>query len=234
MIGSARSSWVKTGRPAWIPPGHSSTAGLPIPGIVTKCCCSWSTACGCRRVPILRPWTCSAGISTVSPGACTLGPDGTPLLYDSIHNCGCYHQFFPTSRAELLPRQDTLDEQAFVPQRLPHSKRGSRIEVRLESGNPLHPARAGGGRNEWSQLCFRSGRRRCARCRFRPGHHRSAFRTDGIVAGSERGERYLFWPMGVREPGAMRQWGRHATAFIGRRQFDEARLMERYFTLRLD
>jgi hypothetical protein len=29
----------------------------------------------------------------------------------------------------------------------------------------------------------------------------------------------------------MRQWGRHATAFVGRRHFDDARLMERYFTL---
>ena len=66
------------------------------------------------------------------------------------------------------------------------------------------------------------------------GGRRSAFRPDGIVPGSERGERYLFWPMGVREPGAMRQWGRHATAFVGRRHFDDARLIERYFTLRLN
>ena len=55
--------------------------------------------------------------------------------------------------------------------------------------------------------------------------------TDGIVPGTERGERWLFWPMGVPEPGAMRQWGRHATAFVGRRHFDDARLMERYFAL---
>ena len=63
------------------------------------------------------------------------------------------------------------------------------------------------------------------------GGRRSVYRPDGIVPGTERGERYLFWPMGVPEPGAMRQWGRHATAFIGRRHFDDAGLMERYFTL---
>jgi hypothetical protein len=28
----------------------------------------------------------------------------------------------------------------------------------------------------------------------------------------------------------MRQWGRHATAFVGRRHFDEPFLIERYFT----
>jgi hypothetical protein len=52
------------------------------------------------------------------------------------------------------------------------------------------------------------------------------------VPGSERGERWLFWPMGVPEPGAMRQWGRHATAFVGRRHFDDPWLLERYFMLK--
>jgi hypothetical protein len=63
------------------------------------------------------------------------------------------------------------------------------------------------------------------------GGHRSLFRPDGIVPGSERAERYFFWPMGIAEPGAMRQWGRHATAFVGRRHFDDADLLERYFFL---
>jgi len=35
---------------------------------------------------------------------------------------------------------------------------------------------------------------------------RSAFGPDGIIAGSERAERFLFWPMGIASPGAMRQW----------------------------
>jgi hypothetical protein len=37
--------------------------------------------------------------------------------------------------------------------------------------------------------------------------------------------------MGVREPGAMRQWGRHATAFVGRQHFDDADLFARYFVI---
>ncbi|MNC92616.1 hypothetical protein D3C83_90760 [compost metagenome] len=52
------------------------------------------------------------------------------------------------------------------------------------------------------------------------------------MPGTERGERWLFWPMGVPEPGAMRQWGRHATAFVGRRHFDDPGLLERYFVLK--
>ena len=37
--------------------------------------------------------------------------------------------------------------------------------------------------------------------------------------------------MGIRSPGAMRQWGHHATAFVGRRHFDDPYLIEQLFTL---
>ena len=57
------------------------------------------------------------------------------------------------------------------------------------------------------------------------------FGPDGIVPGTERGERLLFWPTGVNDTGAMRQWGRHATAFLGRRHFDDPDLIERRFSI---
>jgi hypothetical protein len=65
------------------------------------------------------------------------------------------------------------------------------------------------------------------------GGRRSVFGPEGIVAGSERGERFLYWPMGIASAGAMRQWGRHATAFVGRRHFDDADLIEKRFALDL-
>ena len=65
------------------------------------------------------------------------------------------------------------------------------------------------------------------------GVHASAFGADGLIAGTERAERFFFWPMGIASPGAMRQWGRHATAFVGRRHFDDAHLIERRFELDL-
>ena len=64
------------------------------------------------------------------------------------------------------------------------------------------------------------------------GGTRSAFGADGIIVGTERGERLLFWPMGIDSPGAMRQWGRQPTAFVGRRHFDDARLVGERFELR--
>ena len=51
------------------------------------------------------------------------------------------------------------------------------------------------------------------------------------MPGTERGERLLFWPTGVEDTGAMRQWGRHATAFLGRRHFDDPDLIERRFSI---
>jgi hypothetical protein len=163
----------------------------------------------------------------------TLAPDGTPLVYDSIHSCGCYHQFFPTPRAEPLPSRDTLDEQAFVPQRVPAVAAGERVAVRLEAGTHYIQRVLVGHDAAGIGYAF-AGDDGLRSLPDPAGGRGSAFRADGIVPGSERGERYLYWPMGVREPGAMRQWGRHATAFVGRRHFDEARLIERYFVLRLN
>jgi hypothetical protein len=65
------------------------------------------------------------------------------------------------------------------------------------------------------------------------GDSRSLFGPDGLVPGTERLERWIFWPMGVPSAGAMRQWGRHATAFVGRRHFDDADLIARRFELDL-
>ena len=163
----------------------------------------------------------------------TLAPDGEPWLFDSIHLCGCYHMFFPTARAAARAQPDTMDEAALVPQSLPRVVPGERIALRLAAGthyieravvNPVPPATA----LEYV-LMDDDALRSVARS---GGGRRSVFRSDGIVPGSERGERWLFWPMGVPEPGAMRQWGRHATAFVGRRHFDDPDLLERYFTLK--
>jgi hypothetical protein len=61
---------------------------------------------------------------------------------------------------------------------------------------------------------------------------KNLFGYEGIVKGTQRNERFILWPSGIRSPGAMRQWGRHATAFVGRRHFDGARLFERYYQRR--
>lgn len=163
----------------------------------------------------------------------TLAPDGEPLLYDAMHPCGCYHQFFPTPRARPRPPPDSLEEWAFVPQSLPRLAEGERPVVSIASGT-----------HYIERVALVRGPDSVVRYAFHPydelrsmqrldGGRRSAFGPDGLIAGTERAERFFFWPMGIVSPGAMRQWGRHATAFVGRRHFDDADLLERRFELDL-
>lgn len=163
----------------------------------------------------------------------TLAPDGEPLVYDSIHPCGCYHQFFPTPRARALPAPNPGEEWAFVPQVLPRVTEGERPVVSLASGTHYieRVALVRGG-----DSLVRYAFRQYDELRSLPrldGGRRSAFGPDGLIAGTERAERFLFWPMGIASAGAMRQWGRQATAFVGRRHFDDADLLERRFELDL-
>jgi hypothetical protein len=163
----------------------------------------------------------------------TLAPDGEPLVYDTMHPCGCYHMFFPTPRAQPKPPPESTLEWMFSPQSLPRVAAGERPVVRIATRThyvervTLDAASAGGtayALRDYDVL----------RSLPRPeGGRASIFGPEGLVAGTERAERFLFWPMGIASPGAMRQWGRHATAFVGRRHFDDPDLLEKRFELQL-
>lgn len=160
----------------------------------------------------------------------TLDAHGLPLLYETVHNCGCYHRLYPTAR--LLQRKDTgYAEPPLVlpsPDLDPASERmvvfmASRTHyVQHLYGLPRGKPRKGG--------TYRLKPYERLRSLPRPdGGSRSLFSQNSLVPGSERLERILLWPTGVLSPGAMRQWGRHAVAFVGKRHFDDPRLVERIF-----
>ncbi|HVP08112.1 MAG TPA: hypothetical protein VMT02_01220 [Burkholderiales bacterium] len=163
----------------------------------------------------------------------TLAPDGEPLVYDSIHPCGCFHLFFPTPRAEPRSPPDDTEEWLLAPQALPRLAPGERPLLRVASGTH-YIERVGitHGSDSLVRYELRPYAELRSLQRFGPGRA-SAFGEDGLVAGSERAERFLFWPMGIASAGAMRQWGRQATAFVGRRHFDDADLLEKRFRLDL-
>jgi hypothetical protein len=161
----------------------------------------------------------------------TLDAAGRPLVYDAIHPCGCYHMFFPTVRVKALPAPEPRIEWAFIPMTLPALDAAERVAIRIESRThyvvDLRP-----GSGSTGAMTYRFAEDEDLRALPTvDGATRSAFGPDGIVPGTERGERLWFWPMGIYSSGAMRQWGRHATAFIGRRHFDDADLIERRFRL---
>lgn len=164
----------------------------------------------------------------------TLAPDGEPILYDSIHACGCYHMFFPTARARPRPAPDALDEWAFVPLSLPRVAEGERPLVSVASAShAVDGVSLVRGRDSLVRYALRPYDELRSMMRLEGGR-RSAFGPDGLIAGTERLERFVFWPMGIASAGAMRQWGRQPTAFVGRRHFDDADLLERRFTLTLE
>jgi len=163
----------------------------------------------------------------------TLAPDGEPIMHDSIHPCGCYHWFFPSPRAKPRAAPDASEEWAFAPQGMPRLRDGERPVVSIASATHFIE-RVGVVAGPDSLVHYSLRRYDELRSLSRmDGRRRSVFGPDGLIAGTERGERFLYWPMGIASAGAMRQWGRHATAFVGRRHFDDADLLERRFALDL-
>lgn len=159
----------------------------------------------------------------------TLDEDGKVLLYDSIHSCGCYHKYFIASDAINAKAEPTSKEPANifkldaavihngltlaitanehyivgVDSRSPNAGQES-IPYDIESYDLLNNLES-------------------------DGRSRSLFDDKGLIAGSERLERFTLWPTGILSVGAMRQWGTHATGFIEEQQFDDADLLDKYF-----
>jgi hypothetical protein len=169
----------------------------------------------------------------------TLDSEGRPLVYDSIHACGCFHMFFPTERVRERPgpheHEGPLDESMFSPQVVHGPGPEERVIVFLGSGDhniervavDLPKPAPGRPYSIFDENTLRGLPLPAAA----GGGTRSVYGPDGLVPGSERAERFLYWPMGVPSAGQMRQWGHHATAFVGRRHFDDPRLIDRYFSI---
>jgi hypothetical protein len=157
-----------------------------------------------------------------------LDPQLRPLVYDTIHPCGCYRYTFPAQALTQIPRGGFWQEPVLFPQaEIPAGKVALRIQSETHYLRRVVAVAATTGEEhhytlrpyaELQSLAAGDGRR-------------SLFDTDGIVDGTERGERWWLWITGVPDPGAMRQWGRHATSFVGRSHFDDARFLEQNFAV---
>ena len=161
----------------------------------------------------------------------TVDLSGEALIYDSIHACGCYHLFFPTERVAARALPDTLDESLFAPQTAEKVRSGERVVLRIESGTH-YLQRVLTEKVSTTDASYQMrDERTLTRLARRSGGTRSVYDENGLIAGSERAERWFFWPMGIESAGQMRQWGHHATAFVGRRHFDDPLLFDAYFEL---
>ncbi|OEE62745.1 hypothetical protein A1OK_19335 [Enterovibrio norvegicus FF-454] len=149
----------------------------------------------------------------------TLDTDGSPLIFDSIHQCGCFHMVYALKPTLQFTQND--DERP-IENHLPQPSPSSRLHVSLT-----------GGEHMVNQVSFTDNIPATIRLEANPlatlmtlktktGSMMSPFNRHGVITESARGEEWFLWPFGVRSPGAMRQQGQHAIAFIGERHFDEA------------
>lgn len=159
----------------------------------------------------------------------TLKNNGRPLVYDTVHACGCYHLFFPVAplKAKGGDVLTDFEEEPLVPMEAPRIAPGERLSLRLlAKSHYLTGIRASASENGEGAPYALHAYDTLRSLPLPDGGRRSLFGPDGLIEGTERFERFFLWPMGISSAGAMRQWGTHATAFIGRRHFDDPYLLD--------
>ncbi len=157
----------------------------------------------------------------------TLSPEGSPIAFDSIHGCGCYYMLFPGQGYRAVPPDDDA-EPVLSPKSISTISPYHRVLLRLQSRTHyLQQVSLVDHTLDTSTLRYQFIDLDGLRSLPMPnGTKQSLYGEDGIIDASARTERFLLWPYGVASPGAMRQWGTHAIAFIGKRHFDDPFLIE--------
>lgn len=159
-----------------------------------------------------------------------LGQHGELLAMDSVHLCGCWYQLMlPQGRGYTAQMQGEPVMMQRVSSDLP-----VRLQVSADEHHIVGVAAASESSPASNQIALTAlPWDRLYQLSESPAPnssdksaYKSAFNREGIVPGSQRPERWFFWPMGVADAGSLRRLGDHAIAFVGKRYFDQARLLE--------
>lgn len=162
----------------------------------------------------------------------TLDKTFRPILFDSIHLCGCYHKLYLPPGSSIALDQ-VADEQPLAFEiehnhKPPHLTISAAehyiIDVSIDEPD-LQP------KTEETTTYERLYKLKPFSDLLLLAHKdfnkppKSMFGASGIIAQSNRTERFMLWPLGVPAAGSMRLPGMHAIAFIGKRHFDDADLL---------
>lgn len=175
----------------------------------------------------------------------TLNSQGKPVLYDSIHACGCYHLLFLPSGTEIDVQKIENEKPLVFP--MPSTENAdptapSHLQLKIEaeshyliavlakpaSQNGIDDINPATMKPSVNSRVYHYSLQSYQTLLSMPAtpNRRSLFGADGIVAQSSRLERFILWPLGIPNAGAMREAGTHAIAFIGKRHFDDAWLFD--------
>ena len=160
----------------------------------------------------------------------TLDDNGQAILYETIHNCGCYYKAYPTHRLQVLKKIDYAEPPLILeaPDINPLKDAMTvAMETRAHFVQHLYPSSR---KSQAATIVYSfADYNRLRSLSYSRDHRKSMFDQSGIVPESDRLERFILWMTGVYSPGAMRQWGRHAVAFVGKRDFDDPFYMDNMF-----
>ncbi len=182
--------------------------------------------------PKTSAWDIYGGLFDGLTYRVTLDENGAPILFETMHNCGCYYKAYPTNGLLVRDPIDYAEPPLILNAPVVNYSTESMV-VAMASGthyvNHLYPLPRNGHADSVAyQLVDYDVLKQLPRA---DGQVKSMFDRYGLVPGTQRLERYILWPTGVLSPGAMRQWGSHAVAFVGRRHFDDPFYLQKMFIL---
>lgn len=158
-----------------------------------------------------------------------LNAQGELLAFDTMHNCGCWYQMYlPPNMSAKSPNNSKI-EPVFI-RSLNWKPRGA-LAIYLDSNRHfimavdkvLTKEDLDASQVENLRAVPYSELRKLAV--LRQNGPVALFSPSGLIPASVRGERWLFWPMGIASPGTMRVMGTHAIAFVGKRHFDDPNIL---------
>ena len=160
----------------------------------------------------------------------TLNRNNEPLLYETMHNCGCYYKAYPTNRLQIREKIEYAEPPLIL--KAPdvnHSENRMAVSMDSRTHYVQHLYPSSRGPQPATMVYSLEDYGRLQSLSYSTHANKSMFGQNSIIPGSERLERFILWPTGVLSPGAMRQWGRHAVAFVGKRHFDDPFFMDKMF-----
>jgi len=157
---------------------------------------------------------------------------GRLFMLDLMNNCGCYHLFIPARDRVERMIQRYYPNDPFAPQWLPDIAPGKSPAARIMSGwhqvQRIMAVSPPEGSTPYELLPYEL----LESLPGEDGLSRSMFDAQGIARGSERVERFIYFPTGIPSIGSMRQRGHHAITLSEQTCFDEPGLFEYYFEFR--
>lgn len=152
-----------------------------------------------------------------------------PVAYESLHASGRDHRWYLVQ--PLQERGDERsDEPEFVAPELASALAATvHISARTHElvGVVKEEVAAGASRDTYELRPYEELYKL-----LRPGGGtQSLFGPDGLIPGTYGVDPIGGFASGIRRPGALRQYGNHAIAHVGRRSFDDPYLLQRTFVL---